>query len=126
MHSSLIQDISKIGSLRIPGTTTSQVFKNSNKTIQEITSRITSDAALETAVFVPGEGFYLFPKTRLIKRDRRRNNSGVRLQNSRNQILNWYNGVTKEIAKELDNLSTFPPPSVGWGVVLRVVMMLEL
>ena len=101
MHSSLVQDISKIGSLRIPGTTTSQVFKNSNKTIKEITSELKVDAALETAVLCLGKDSICF-QTRLIKPGQEEEQLwSADYKIARNQILNWYNGVTKEIAKEI-------------------------
>lgn len=101
MHSSLVQDISKIGSLRIPGTTTSQVFKNSNKTIKEITSELKVDAALETAVLCLGKDSICF-QIRLIKSGQEEEQLWIAdYKIARNQILNWYNGVTKEIAKEI-------------------------
>jgi TolB-like protein len=101
MHSSLVQDISKIGSLRIPGTTTSQVFKNSNKTIKEITSELKVDAALETAVLCLGKDSICI-QTRLIRpRQEEEQLWSADYKIARNQILNWYNGVTKEIAKEI-------------------------
>lgn len=101
MHASLVQDIGKIGSLRIPGTTTSQVFKNSNKTIKEITSELKVDAALETAVLCLGKDSICF-QIRLIKHGQEEEQLwSADYKIARNQILNWYNGVTKEIAKEI-------------------------
>jgi TolB-like protein len=101
MHASLVQDISKIGSLRIPGTTTSQVFRNSNKTIKEITSELKVDAALETTVLCLGKDSICF-QTRLIKPGQEEEQLWrADYKIARNQILNWYNGVTKEIAKEI-------------------------
>jgi len=102
MHSSLIQDMGKIGSLHIPGTTTSQVFKGSDKTIKEITSELKVDAALETAVLCLGEDSICF-QTRLIKTGREEEQLWIAdYKIARNQILNWYNGVTKQIAKEIN------------------------
>jgi TolB-like protein len=101
MHASLVQDISKIGSLRIPGTTTSKVFKDSNKTINEITSELKVDAALETTVLCLGKDSICF-QTRLIKPGQEEEQLwSADYKIARNQILNWYNGVTKEIAKEI-------------------------
>jgi len=101
MHASLVQDISKIGSLRIPGTTTSKVFKDSNKTINEITSELKVDAALETTVLCLGKDSICF-QTRLIKPGQKEEQLwSADYKIARNQILNWYNGVTKEIAKEI-------------------------
>jgi len=102
MHSSLIQDMGKIGSLHIPGTTTSQVFKGSVKTIKEITSELKVDAALETAVLCLGDDSICF-QTRLIKSGGEEEQLWIAdYKIARNQILNWYNGVTKQIAKEIN------------------------
>jgi len=101
MHSALIQDMGKIGSLRIPGTTTSQVFKNSDKTINEITSELKVGAALETAVLCLGDDSICF-QTRLIKTGQEEEQLWIAdYKIARNQILNWYNGVTKQIAEEV-------------------------
>ena len=92
----------KVGSLRIPGATTSQVFKNSKKTVKEITSELNVDVALETAVMCLGQDSICF-QTRLIKPGQKE----VQLWKAdykiaRDQILNWYNGVTKQIAEEVN------------------------
>jgi TolB-like protein len=102
MQSSLIQDMGKISGLHIPGTTTSQVFKGSNKTIKEITSELKVDAALETAVLCLGDDSICF-QTRLIKPGRDEEQLWIAdYRVARNQILNWYKGVTKQIAKEIN------------------------
>ena len=102
MHSSLITDMGKVGSLRIPGATTSQVFKNSKKTIKEIASELKVDVALETAVMCLGQDSICF-QTRLIKPGQEE----VQLWTAdykiaKDQILNWYNGITKQIAEEVN------------------------
>ena len=102
MHSSLITDMGKVGSLRIPGATTSQVFKNSHKTIKEIASELKVDVALETAVMCLGQDSICF-QTRLIKPGQEE----VQLWTAdykiaKDQILNWYNGITKQIAEEVN------------------------
>jgi adenylate cyclase len=102
MQSSLIQDMGKISGLHIPGTTTSQVFKGSNKTIKEITSELKVDAALETAVLCLGDDSICF-QTRLLKPGRDEEQLWIAdYRVARNQILNWYKGVTKQIAKEIN------------------------
>ena len=102
MHSSLISDMGKVGSLRIPGATTSQVFKNSHKTIEEIASELKVDAALETAIMCLGEDS-ICVQARLIKPGQEE----IQLWTAdykiaKEQILNWYNGVTKQIAEEVN------------------------
>jgi len=102
LHSCLIQDMGKIGSLHIPGTTTSQVFKDSHKTIKEITSEVKVDAALETGVLCLGEDSICF-QTRLLKAGQDEEQLWIAdYKVARNQILNWYSGVTKQIAKEIN------------------------
>jgi adenylate cyclase len=101
MHSSLIQDMGRISSLLIPGSTTSKVFKGANKTIAQITSELHVDAALETSVVCLGEDTICF-QTRLIKPGREEEQLWINdYRIARNQILNWYNGVTKQIAEEV-------------------------
>jgi len=101
MHSSLIQDMGKIGGLLIPGETTSKVFKNANKTIAQITKETNVDAALETDVLCLGEDSICF-QTRLIKPGRKEEQLWIAdYKVARTQILNWYNSVTKQIAKEI-------------------------
>ena len=102
MHSSLITDMGKVGSLRIPGATTSRVFKNSHKTIKEIASELKVDAALETAIMCLGEDS-ICVQARLIKPGQEE----IQLWTAdykiaKDQILNWYNGVTKQIAEEVN------------------------
>lgn len=102
MHASLIQDIGKIGSLRVLGTTTSKVFKDSDKTINEITSEAGVDAALETNVLCLGKDS-ICCQARLIKHGQEEEQLwSADYKIARTQILNWYNGITKEIAKEIN------------------------
>ena len=102
MHSALIQDMGKIGSIRIPGTTTSKFYKNANKTIEQITKETNVDAALETDVLCLGNDSICF-QIRLVKPGRKEEQLWIAdYKIPRNQILNWYNGVTKQIAKEIN------------------------
>lgn len=100
MHSSLISDMGKIGSLLIPGKTTSRAFKDSGKTIAQITSAMHVDAALETDVLCLGDSICL--QVRLIQPGKEEKQLWIAdYKIPRNQILNWYNGVTKQIADEI-------------------------
>jgi TolB-like protein len=102
MHSSLIQDMGKIGSLHIPGITTSKVYKNANKTIAQIIKEIKVDAALETDVLCFGEDS-ICVQSRLIKSGREEEQLWIAdYKIPRNQIPNWYIGVTKQISKEIN------------------------
>jgi len=100
MHSSLITDMGKIGSLLIPGKTTSKAFKNSDKTIEQITSEIHVDAALETDVLCLGDSICL--QVRLIQPGKEEKQLWVAdYRVERSQILNLYNRITRQIADEI-------------------------
>jgi len=101
MHSSLIQDMGKVSGLRIIGSTSSNAYKGLNVPVTDIASKLNVDAALETAVLCLGEDSVCF-QTRLIKSGREEEQIWIAdYKIPRNQILNWYNGVTKQIADEI-------------------------
>ena len=101
MHSSLIQDIGKIGSLLIPGSTTSKTFKDTDKTIAQITSELHVDAALETSVLCLGEDTVCL-QTRLIKPGKAEKQLWIAdYKVERSQILNLYNQITRQVAEEV-------------------------
>lgn len=101
MHSSLIQDMGKIGSLLIPGSTTSKVFKDSNKTIAQITSELHVDAALETSVVCLGEDTICL-QTRLVQPGKEEKQIWIAdYKVEKSQILNLYNQITKQLAEEV-------------------------
>jgi len=100
MHSSLITDMGKIGSLLIPGKTTSNAFKDSGKTIAQITSEIHVDAALETDVLCLGDSICL--QVRLIQPGKEEKQIWVAdFKEDISQILNLYNRITRQIADEV-------------------------
>jgi len=100
MHSSLITDMGKIGSLLIPGKTTSKAFKNSGKTIAQITSEVHVDAALETDVLCLGDSICL--QVRLILPGKEEKQLWVAdFKEDKSQILNLYNKITRQIADEV-------------------------
>jgi len=100
MHSSLVTDMGKIGSLLIPGKTTSKAFKNSDKTIAQITSEIHVDAALETDVLCLGDSICL--QVRLIQPGKEEKQLWIAdYRVERSQILNLYNRITRQIADEV-------------------------
>jgi TolB-like protein/Tfp pilus assembly protein PilF len=102
MHSSLIQDIGTVGGLRIIGETSSNAFKNVNLQVTEIASELNVDAVIEADVLCLGEDTVCF-QTRLIKSGREEEQLWIAdYKVPRNQILNWYKGVTKQIAKEIN------------------------
>jgi len=100
MHSSLIGDIGKVSGLRILSETTSNVYKNAEKSVPEIASELEVDAVVEPTITCFGDTICLqvkvysaFPEEKLLwvkeyKEDRR-------------NILSLYNSITKQIAAEV-------------------------
>jgi TolB-like protein/cytochrome c-type biogenesis protein CcmH/NrfG len=100
LHSSLITDIQRISALYVPCKTTSSTFKNSNKTLKQITSELNVDAALETNVLSFRDSICL--ELRLIQSGK----AEKQIWRSdycedKSQILNLYNRITRKIADEL-------------------------
>jgi len=100
MHSSLIGDMGKVSSLRVLSETTSNIYKNAEKSIPEIASELRVDAVVEPTVTCFGDSiclqvkvFSAFPEEKLLwvadYREDRRN------------ILSLYNQITKQIAEEV-------------------------
>ncbi len=100
MHSSLIGDMGKVSGLRILSETTSNIYKNVEKSVPEIASELGVDAVVEPTVTCFGDTICLqvkvisaFPEEKLLwvteyKEDRR-------------NILALYNRITKQIATEV-------------------------
>ncbi|MEN8251168.1 MAG: hypothetical protein ABFS32_19705 [Bacteroidota bacterium] len=100
MHSSLIGDMGKVSSLRVLSETTSNIYKNAEKSIPQIASELGVDAVVEPTVTCFDDSiclqvkvFSAFPEEKLLwvtdYREDRRN------------ILNLYNQITKQIAEEV-------------------------
>lgn len=98
MHASLIGEISKISALRVISKTTSNTYKNVEKSIANIASELGVEAAIEASVLSLGDSVLIqvklvgdFPdEKQLWLRD---------YMESKSQILNLYNLVTKEISQ---------------------------
>ena len=100
MHSSLIGDMGKVSGLRVLSETTSNIYKNAEKSIPEIASELRVDVVVEPTVTCFGDSiclqvkvFSAFPEEKLLwvtdYREDRRN------------ILNLYKQITKQIAEEV-------------------------
>ncbi|MEN8192139.1 MAG: protein kinase [Bacteroidota bacterium] len=105
MHASLIGEIGKISALRVISKTTSNSFKNTEKSISDIASELNVDAAIETSVMGLGDSVNIqiklvsgFPEERQLW-----NQNYI---DEKSQILNLYNKVTKEISKEINVILT--------------------
>ena len=100
MHSSLIGDMGKVSGLRVLSETTSNVYKDAEKSVPQIASELGVDAVIEPTVTCFGDSiclqvkvFSAFPDEKLLwvsdYREDRRN------------ILNLYKQITKQIAEEV-------------------------
>ena len=102
MQSSLITDMGRIGALRIKGNTTSNSFKGTNKSVQQIAAELDVDAAVEASVTYLG-GDSICIQTRLIYA------AGVEqllwvqdFRIAKSQVLNFYNDLSKIISEEIN------------------------
>jgi len=100
MHSSLIGDIGKIGSLRVISETTSNVYKNAHKSLTQIATDLNVDAVVEAQVMCLGDSICL--QVRVVKADQKEKQlwAGDYKEDKR-KILNLYNRITKQIADEV-------------------------
>jgi len=100
MHSLLIGDIGQVGGLKVKSRTSSAAFKDMGMTIPEIASELNADAALETAVMCLGDTICL--QFRLVSTTGDEEQLWVAdYREEKSQILNLYNRITKQIAKEV-------------------------
>jgi TolB-like protein len=100
MHASLIGDMGRVGGMRVISKTSSNSYKNMDKSIPQIADELGVDAVVESQVMCVGDTICLqirvvtpYPEEReLWSADYREEKS---------QILNLYNSVTKQIADEV-------------------------
>jgi TolB-like protein len=100
MHSSLIADVGKIGSLTVISETTSNVYKNAHKSLPQIASELNVDAVVEAQVMCLGDSICL--QVRVVSADRKEKQLWVGdYKEERSKILGLYNRITKQIADEV-------------------------
>ena len=105
MHSSLIEDISKISALRVISKTTSNAYKDVKKSISEIASELSVDAVVEASVLSLGDSVRI--QVKLVSAFPQEQQLWVQdYYEDKSQILNLYNKITKEISKEINVLLT--------------------
>jgi TolB-like protein/Tfp pilus assembly protein PilF len=102
MQSSLITDMGRLGALKVMSNTTSNSFKGSDKSVQQIASELAVDAAVEASITCLGEDSICI-QTRLIYASGEEHQLWVQdYRVAKNQILNFYNDVTKTISEEIN------------------------
>jgi len=102
IQSSLIGDMQKLNALRIPSKTSSSSFKGTKTSIPEIAEQLKVDAAIEGEITCMGEDS-ICVQIRLIRAFPEEEQVWVQdYKIEREEILNFYNNVTKQISKEID------------------------
>jgi len=100
MHSSLITEIGKLSGLRTIGKTSSEVYKNASKSVQQIASELDVDAVIETDIMCLGDTICL--QARLISAGPEEKQLWIgEYKEERGKILNLYNRVIKQISGEV-------------------------
>ena len=106
MHSSLIQDIGKIGELTVKSKTTANSYKVTDLSVPEIAAELGIDAAVEGSITCMGEDSVCV-QIRLIRAYPEEKQVWVQdYRVEKSQILNFYNKVTKTISKEINIVLT--------------------
>jgi len=100
MHASLIGDMGKVGALRVIGTTSSNVFKNTDKSAPDIAEELNVDLVLEPTLTCYGDTVCIlvraianFPEEKQIW--------VAEYREDKSKILSLYNQVTKQIADKV-------------------------
>jgi len=105
IHTSLIGDIGKIGKLNIISPYTSKSFKDSGKSLKEIAKETKANYLVQPALSCIGDNVCLsFNMTKIGSNEKQIWSEDFYKEKS--QILNLYNTVTKEIAKEIGIILT--------------------
>ena len=100
MHSSLIGDIGKIGGLRVISKTSSNVYKGVDMSVPQIASELDVDAIVEAQVMCLGDSICLQVKVVSVYPEEKQL-WVAEYKEEKNQILNLYNRITKQIASEV-------------------------
>ncbi len=100
MHASLIGDMGKLGALRVIGETSSNVYKNTQKSAPDIARELKVDALVEPTVTCYGDSVCIqirvitpFPEERQLW--------VADFREDKSQMINLFNRITKQIASEL-------------------------
>ena len=102
IHSSLIQDIGKIGELTVKSKITANSFKETDMSLPEIAAELGIDAAVEGSITCMGEDSVCVQirLTRAYPEEQQVWVQDYRVEKS--QILNFYNKVAKQISNEIN------------------------
>ena len=100
MHASLINDVGRLSGLRVICKTSSNVFKDVDKTASEIASDLNVDAVMETSVMSLGDTIWIqYKLVDATGEERQLYISDIKEEKSR--ILGLFNRITRQIADEI-------------------------
>ena len=102
IHSSLITDMGKVGALRVICRTTANSFKGTELSVSQIASEMNVEAAVEGSISCIGDDSVCV-QIRLISAAGEEEQLWVEdFRVAKDQILNFYNDVTKKISREIN------------------------
>ncbi len=106
MHSGLIGDLGKISALRVISKTSSRLFKDVDLSIPEIATELGVDAVIEPSISCVG-GDSVCVQIKLVSAFPEEQQLWVQdFRVAKDQILNFYNDVTKKISEEINIVLT--------------------
>ena len=100
MHSMLIGDMGRVSNLRVIGKTSSNLYKDANMSARDIAGELNVDAVVEATVMCLGDSVCM--QFRLVSTGKEERQLWVgEYHEEKGQMLNLYNRVTKQIAREV-------------------------
>ncbi len=106
MHSSLITDMQQISALRVIGKTTANSFKGTDLSLTQIASKLKVDAAVEGAISFFGKDSVCVQIGVIRSKGEEKQLWVEDFRVAKDQILNFYNDVTKQISEEINVVLT--------------------
>ena len=100
MHASLINDVGRLGGLRVTCKTSSNVYKDVDMTASEIAKELNVDAVMETSVMCLGDTICVQYKLVDAKGEERQIYIAD-IKEEKSKILGLYNRITRQIANEI-------------------------
>jgi TolB-like protein/Tfp pilus assembly protein PilF len=100
MHSMLIGDMGRVSGLRVIGKTSSRQYENADMSARDIAADLNVDAVVEATVMCMGDSVCMQFRLVSTKGDEEQLWVGE-YHEDKGQILNMYNRVTKQIAREV-------------------------
>jgi TolB-like protein len=101
MHASLIHDMGRVSGYNVLNRTSSSVYKNINKSLQEIASETDRDIVIKPEIMCLGDSICF--RIEVIRAFPREKTLWIEeFREAQNQITNLYNRITRQIADEVN------------------------